>query len=197
VNRIFPLLGTIIRTGALAACGSGESDSSSTSEATTAPSSASTADSSTTTPTAATTETAFPSAEPETAAPQAEPYVLECEPGVPGPALWSDGSTRFSQDCYDQGVANRGSYRCPHTDSYVNDPSKCAPWQSNEKPLDQVPYADGGTCPAYKCGYGHDANGNPNPTSGETQLMDGCEKGYINDPEKCAAVARKAEQYGW
>lgn len=32
-----------------------------------------------------------------------------------------------------------------------------------------VPYADGGTCPAYKCGYGHDENGNPNPSSGEIQ----------------------------
>ena len=32
-----------------------------------------------------------------------------------------------------------------------------------------VPYADGGTCPAAVCGYGHDENGNPNPSSGEIQ----------------------------
>ena len=32
-----------------------------------------------------------------------------------------------------------------------------------------IPYADGGTCPAYKCGYGHDASGNPNPSNSEIQ----------------------------
>jgi len=32
----------------------------------------------------------------------AEPYVVECLPGTPGPARWSDGSLRFSQECYDQ-----------------------------------------------------------------------------------------------
>lgn len=52
-----------------------------------------------------------------------------------------------------------------------------------------IPYADGGTCPAYKCGYGHDENGNPNPSSGEIQTKNGCDAGYINDPELCAAVA--------
>lgn len=52
-----------------------------------------------------------------------------------------------------------------------------------------IPYADGGTCPAYKCGYGHDENGNPNPSSGEIQTKNGCDAGYINDPELCASVA--------
>lgn len=98
----------------------------------------------------------------------AEPYVVECEPSPPGPALWSDGVVRFSQDCYDQGVANRGAYRCPGTDSYVNEPSQCG--QSNLGPdLSKIPIANGGTCAAAICGYGTDENGNPNPSSGEIQ----------------------------
>lgn len=32
----------------------------------------------------------------------AEPYVLECLFGTPGPARWSDGTTRFSQWCFDE-----------------------------------------------------------------------------------------------
>ncbi len=202
MKNTLPILGVIVLAGALGACGTGEIGNGSDATETTTVSSNTTVPSSTSaTLTMTSTATAAPrdaaATEPEAAPPVAAPYVVQCEPGIPGPALWSDGSTRFSQDCYDQGVANRGSYRCPHTDSYVDDPSKCAPWQRDETPLDQISYADGGTCPAYKCGYGHDANGNPNPTSGETQLMNGCEKGYINDPEKCEAVARKAAQYGW
>lgn len=32
-----------------------------------------------------------------------------------------------------------------------------------------VPYAEGGTCPTYLCGYGHDENGNPRPSNTEIQ----------------------------
>lgn len=41
---------------------------------------------------------------------------------------------------------------------------------------------------AAECGYGHDEQGNPNPSSGELQTQYGCEQGYITDPELCAAV---------
>lgn len=34
-------------------------------------------------------------------APAAEPTVVECLEGTPGPAIWSDGTTRFSQWCFD------------------------------------------------------------------------------------------------
>lgn len=34
-------------------------------------------------------------------APAAEPTVIECLEGTPGPAVWSDGTTRFSQWCFD------------------------------------------------------------------------------------------------
>ncbi len=30
-----------------------------------------------------------------------EPYPVECLEGTPGPAVWSDGSTRYSQWCFD------------------------------------------------------------------------------------------------
>ncbi|MFX0574876.1 hypothetical protein [Nocardia nepalensis] len=32
---------------------------------------------------------------------QPEPYPVECLEGTPGPAVWSDGTTRYSQWCYD------------------------------------------------------------------------------------------------
>ncbi len=31
----------------------------------------------------------------------AEPHVVECLPGTPGPARWSDGTVAFSQSCFD------------------------------------------------------------------------------------------------
>jgi hypothetical protein len=33
---------------------------------------------------------------------EAEPSVVECYEGTPGPALWSDGTTSYSQWCFDQ-----------------------------------------------------------------------------------------------
>lgn len=56
-------------------------------------------------------------------------------------------------------------YRCPMTDAYVYDPANCTSanlggtpeyddWFPGGQDLSNIPYADGGTCPAYKCGYG-------------------------------------------
>lgn len=95
---------------ALAACGqdsapepapemssSAASSTSSTSSSTSATSSAQeTAESPTST-----------AAEPASA--PAAPFVVECLPGTPGPARWSDGTTGFSQWCWDtQGGAAVG-----------------------------------------------------------------------------------------
>ncbi|MCT1444311.1 hypothetical protein [Corynebacterium sanguinis] len=176
---------------ALSACGSGVQEQPTPTSQTASSSTPTTT--STNTTTAADTQCAV-AEQPES---HKETYVVECLAGVPGPAQWSDGTTKFSQDCYDQGVANRGDYQCQGTDYFVDDPSECAPRIKDGVPLDQIPIADGGTCPAYKCGYGHEANGNPNPTSGELQTMDGCSQGYITDQALCGAVAQKAEQYGW
>ena len=99
-------------------------------------------------------------------------------------------------------------YQCPGTDAFVYDPANCTsanlggdPNYENKYPggqgLSNIPYADGGTCPAYKCGYGTDSYGNPNPSSGELQAIHGCEDGYITDAFLCDAVNSKAEQYDW
>jgi len=132
-------------------------------------------------------------------------YVVECLFGTPGPALWSDGSTAHSEDCYQQGIEGRGDYQCPATDAFVFDPADCTSanlggdpsydeMYPGGYPASQVPYADGGTCPAYLCGYGTDENGNRNPSSGEIQGHHGCQLGTITDPEYCARVAEIVER---
>lgn len=90
------------------------------------------------------------------------PTFVMCSPGTPGVARYSDGS-------------NRPDSSCGQTQ-----PQPPAP------DLSKIPYADGGTCPAAICGYGHDANGNKNPSSGELQFQHGCEQGYISR-EQCAS----------
>lgn len=97
--------------------------------------------------------TEAPAAEQYTA-PAAPPYVVECLEGTPGPALWSDGTTAYSQDCWEQ----RGGAEAAEAESNAGLPDPAT-----------IPYADGGTCPAYQCGYGHDENGNPNPSNSEIQ----------------------------
>lgn len=96
-----------------------------------------------------------PAAAPVTEAPAAAPpYVVECLEGTPGPALWSDGTKRHSDWCFQQ--LGGPAYLENERNAGLVDPAT-------------IPYADGGTCPAYKCGYGHDENGNPNPSNSEIQ----------------------------
>ncbi|MHA2788366.1 hypothetical protein ACXZ66_04360 [Corynebacterium sp. S7] len=118
---------------------------------------------------------------PPSVAQSPEPYIVECSEGTPGPTVMSDGTVQFTDYCFN--LLGGPAYMEQESRSGLNP--------------DAIPYADGGTCPAYICGYGTDENGNPNPSSGELQLMDGCEKGYIDDPQRCGAVAEKAAQYGW
>jgi len=170
---------------ALASC---TSDSDSAAPTTSTTSGSSSSSTSSTTATSMTSEREASAEEQAAEEPaEAEPTVIECLQGVPGPALWTDGTTAFSQDCFDTLTAGRGEYRCPRTDHYVHDPAECG--TSSPDPA-TIPYADGGTCPAALCGYGYDENGNPNPSSGEIQTQGGCEEGYITDPELCAAVGR-------
>ncbi|AKK05258.1 hypothetical protein CMUST_04580 [Corynebacterium mustelae] len=139
----------------------------------------------------------------------AEPTVVKCVDGSADMALWSDGSERPSELCRidpasqaptTTSTAPAARYQCPQTDAFVNDPSECAAvyagaqLSQQELDLSQIPIADGGTCPAYLCGYGTDENGNPNPSSGEIQGLDGCENGYITDEEYCAAIY---ERFGY
>ena len=108
---------------------------------------------------------AQPTAEENTAA-SAEPQIASCatDPTLyqPGTTWFTDGTSGWTQTCADQMPAPQD--------------------------LSNVPYADGGTCAAAICGYGHDENGNPNKSSGEIQTEYGCEQGYITDPALCGAV---------
>lgn len=156
---------------ALAACGSDSDDSSVASET------------SATTPHETTSATSISSAAPESSVPAAPEPEVEEPVAAPsfecgdwhlyqaGTAIYSDGSTGYEESCFqpmmDAAIAGGGGQPDPAT----------------------IPYADGGTCPAAECGYGHDENGNPNPSSGELQTQHGCEQGYITDPQLCGAVA--------
>lgn len=117
-------------------------------------------------------------ARPEEDTPVAEPTVVECLDGSPGSARWSDGSVSYSQWCIDT-----------HEEEQVlEDEHQSGPADSEE-------------CagPAAECGYGTADNGARNPTSGEIQTYHGCQDGYINDPDLCAAaeeVVRAADPDG-
>ena len=146
----------------LAACSDTEDTAPATSSTATStsstPSTSSTTSSAAPSSTSAVTEPSTvdqaPTAAPVTESPAAPPYVVECLEGTPGPALWSDGTTAYSQDCWEQ----RGGAEVAEAESNAGLPDPAT-----------IPYADGGTCPAYKCGYGHDDDGNPNPSNSEIQ----------------------------
>lgn len=97
----------------------------------------------------------------------AEPYVTKCLPGTPGPAQWSDGEVRYSEDCFQQ--LSGPDYLANEAQSGLTDSGQCVG-------------------PAAICGYGTAPNGAPNPSSGELQTQWGCQNGTINDSELCGAV---------
>ncbi|AJE67484.1 hypothetical protein SB89_07990 [Corynebacterium glutamicum] len=121
------------------------------------------------------------------------PSEMQTSPSIPEPIFSSPGV----------------GYRCGGTDAWVFDPANCIaanlgsdtsydtmfgpdaaiPAGENYQDLSQIPIADGGTCPAYLCGYGTNDQGERNPTSGEIQSLHGCQEGYISDQELCDAVA--------
>lgn len=101
-----------------------------------------------------------------------EPTIVECIPGTPGPSLMSDGTVQPTDYCF---YANGGP-------EYAEAESR-----AGYAPL---PSADSDSwCAAAICGYGTNSQGQPNPTSGEIQTLDSCQRGWITDPELCAAVA--------
>lgn len=114
MNRVTPVLVTSILAVGLTACSDGGTPPTTVTESVTATTTHTVTTTTTPTPT---TPTPAPAPEPNTAtasAPPApatqaaatqaaaEPYVTECLPGTPGPALWSDGTTRYSEYCYQQ-----------------------------------------------------------------------------------------------
>lgn len=143
--RRFLLTSVLTVSFALTACGNNDQASTSTTSTPTSETTTNAASPRLPTPTPpATTSEPTPDVEeqvaeyvsPSTPTPS-EPYVLYCSEGTPGPAIWSDGEMRFSQDCFDTLTANRGDYRCPQTDFYVYDPSECggSPTDSESPPV--------------------------------------------------------------
>lgn len=90
----------------------------------------------------------------------AEPTVVECLPGTPGPARWSDGTIAYSEWCFQE----------------MGGPAY----------LEAERNANAGG--AAVTGYGTAPNGNRNPSSGELQTQYGCQQGRVDDPALCAAV---------
>lgn len=161
---------------ALAACSNeGEevghaTSTASTSTSSSAPAASSSAPSSTNT----TTSTPQPLA-PETTEPAVDNYSptspVAAEPTFV--ACWENGYAQLS----DMSVVEWPDCALP--------PQEAANLGPGPDPA-TIPYADGGTCPAYKCGYGHDASGNPNPSNSEIQSWwSDCTAG--NTAEYCRA----------
>ena len=82
---------------------------------------------------------------------------------------------------------NTAQYQCADG-TWVEFAALCK--ESNAQPPVQAPNGPSAECPAYLCGYGNDANGNRNKSSGEIQTQYGCEQGYITDPQICGAAGR-------
>lgn len=113
-----------------------------------------------------------PAEQPEsTSAP--EPYPVECLEGTPGPAVWSDGSTRYSQWCFD----TRGGQQYLDAESESGAPSNSRGYECG---ANGCFWPDGSpVIGADRCGR---ACGEP-PTSGDIQ----------GDWVRCIAV-KTAEQ---
>ncbi|TQE43612.1 hypothetical protein EJK80_06280 [Corynebacterium phoceense] len=145
----------------LAACSS-TGDTAPATSSTVATSSTATSASSTPS-TSSTTSSATPSstsavAEPSTVdqAPAAEQYTAPVAAQPTFVSCWENGYAQLS----DMSVVEWPDCALP-----ADEASRLGPGPDPAT----IPYADGGTCPAYKCGYGHDENGNPNPSNSEIQ----------------------------
>lgn len=100
----------------------------------------------------------------------------------------TEPTTESMEPSDDAGEANSASiwnepgigYNCAATDAWTDDPANCtaanlggdpaydihwgpdaaSPANDPTQDLSNIPYSEGGTCPAYRCGYGTDAEGN-------------------------------------
>lgn len=187
---------------ALSACGTTEPEahepelatkSSTTTSSSSSPATTETSETSETSTSASISVEPVPEPEPEPAAPPVAPETF-AEPPQHVEPIWTE-----------PGVG----YQCMGTDAWVSDPAYCTSQNlGGETSYDELwgpeaaipaeealrnsttsPYDDGEHCAAAICGYGTNSQGQPNPTSGELQTLHGCQEGYIDDPELCAAVA--------
>ena len=97
-----------------------------------------------------------PTAAPVTEAPAAEQYTAPVAAQPTFVSCWENGFAQLS----DMSVVEWPDCALP-----ADEASRLGPGPDPA----EIPYADGGTCPAYKCGYGHDDDGNPNPSNSEIQ----------------------------
>lgn len=174
MKRFLPILAIIPL--ALAACSSeGDDVGHATSTAPTTTSSSAPATSSSAPSSTSTTTSTSQSLAPETTEPAVDNYSptspVAAEPTFV--ACWENGYAQLS----DMSVVEWPDCALP--------PQEAANLGPSPDP-ETIPYADGGTCPAYKCGYGHDASGNPNPSNSEIQSWwSDCTAG--NTAEYCRA----------
>lgn len=98
----------------------------------------------------------------------------------------SDGSIQTTDFC----VNRPGAQEIRDAEAWYNSPDNPAlqEYYAEQERLSNIPYAEGGTCPAYLCGYGTNDQGQRNPSSGELQAVRACETGYITDAEWCESV---------
>lgn len=172
-RAIFPVIASVLL---IAGCSSESGDTQTSSSETTTTSStqvSSSASTSTQTSTA-TPEESFEQA-PPAASPEPNPVVVESEAAA---------QPTFVR-CYENNAAMLSD------GSVVTDVERCGDFAVPEAEV--APGEEECVGPAAVCGYGYDESGKRNPTSGEIQTHNGCQEGYINDPELCAAAAAIVE----
>lgn len=162
MKRVMPIILTIPL--ALTACSgtdnaapstSSTADTSSTTTSTSSSASASSSTSSTAPPTVqTTTEPSINAQSPTIASANTEAPTAGAQPTFV--SCWENGYAQL----FDMSVVEWPYCALPADEASVLGPGP--------DPA-TIPYSDGGTCPAYKCGYGHDENGNPNPSNSEIQ----------------------------
>ena len=152
-NR-YLLVGVAALALALAACGSDQdtTDETTTPTSTTAETTTETTSSTTPTTPSDTTEPPAPVEDPVDPAPDAAPYVTECLEGTPGPAMWSDGTMAYSEDCW----LNNGGPAYAEAEGNATEQF----WRDNPHLLEEPQRADGCVGPAAVCGY-YDDSGQP------------------------------------
>ncbi|WP_229676673.1 hypothetical protein [Corynebacterium marinum] len=189
MRKNIAVLASVVLALGLAGCGSPDTAETETATSTatfttTTSSKTSTTSSSSSTASAisekSTTESVEPSPEPAYAAEvpttaEAAPQGIWSETGVGYRCGATDAWVYDPANCTAANLGGDPSYdqlwgpaAAVSAEEFYNSLNSPAPTEQYVDPA-TVPIADGGACPAYLCGYGHDENGNPNPSSGEIQ----------------------------
>lgn len=165
MKKLLPILAIIPL--ALAACSSeGDEVGHATSTAPTSTSSSAPATSSSAPSSTSTTPSTSQSLAPETTSPAVDNH-SPTSPAAAEPTSPVAAEPTFVS-CWENGYAQLSDMSVVEWPDCALPPQEAADLGPGPDPA-TIPYADGGTCPAYKCGYGHDENGNPRPSNSEIQ----------------------------